>query len=199
MRGKLVDLIGRKFGRLTVVKKVENPKKYTCLDAFWLCKCRCGNLRIINGSSLRKGASKSCGCRRKEMAAQWGKERGKTLGKKYGFIYGKLKKIHGHSHSLKRKGASKEYQTWQSMKDRCLNFHCSGYKNYGGRGINVYKPWIHSFETFLQYLKDNNMYPKPKNMSIDRFPNNDGNYEPGNIRWATPSQQEHNKRFRKSN
>lgn len=77
------------------------------------------------------------------------------------------------------------------MKERCLNPECLQWKNYGARGITVCDRWLNSFESFLADLG-----PKPSpEHSIDRI-DNDGNYEPGNVRWATPSQQGRNKRLR---
>jgi hypothetical protein len=76
------------------------------------------------------------------------------------------------------------------MKDRCYNPNVEGYKYYGGRGISICQEWIEDFEAFYQY-----MGPKPSpDHSIDRWPNGDGNYEPGNVRWATNTQQSQNRR-----
>lgn len=83
-----------------------------------------------------------------------------------------------------------EYASWQAMKNRCLNQNDPGYKHYGGRGIRICSEWVDNFERFLS---DMGPRPTPKH-SLDRYPNNDGNYEPGNCRWATPSEQARNKR-----
>jgi hypothetical protein len=84
-----------------------------------------------------------------------------------------------------------EWRTWAHMKSRCLSPSSHAYADYGGRGITVYQPWIGSFEAFLAY-----MGPKPTpEHSIDRI-DNDGNYEPGNVRWATAFEQIHNRRPR---
>jgi len=84
-----------------------------------------------------------------------------------------------------------EYRTWTGMKERCCNSRKRSFKDYGGRGIRVCDRWLNSFESFLT-----DMGPKPSSAhSIDRI-NNDGNYEPGNCRWATASQQARNKRPR---
>jgi hypothetical protein len=86
---------------------------------------------------------------------------------------------------------SLEWNTWSSMKSRCLNQNSDAYPDYGGRGIAIHGPWIKSFEAFLAY-----MGPRPgAAYSIDRI-DNDGNYEPGNVRWATRSQQNANQRKR---
>jgi hypothetical protein len=107
------------------------------------------------------------------------------------FIYRKLSV--GRRKELAGKHFCTEYLTWRSMIDRCINTVSPTYKNYGGRGIKVCEEWLVSFPRFIAYLKKNKMYPKPDGLSLDRI-NNDGNYEPGNIRWATPKQQANNTR-----
>ena len=80
------------------------------------------------------------------------------------------------------------YGVWTTMKSRCNNPRSQQYKYYGGRGIQVCEQW----NAFLQFFADMGLPPSPKH-SIDRI-NNEGNYEPGNCRWATKKQQEANKR-----
>jgi hypothetical protein len=82
-----------------------------------------------------------------------------------------------------------EYNTWSGMKGRCNTKTNGSYINYGGRGISVCKRWEDSFEDFLS---DVGKKPHPE-MQLDRM-NNDGNYEPGNVRWATPTEQSRNRR-----
>ncbi len=83
-----------------------------------------------------------------------------------------------------------EYALWISIKQRCFNRNYHHYVDYGGRGITVCKAWKDSFDTFFLAI---GRRPSPDH-SLDRFPDNDGNYEPGNVRWATRSQQQRNKR-----
>jgi len=84
---------------------------------------------------------------------------------------------------------SPEYRTWERMKERCCNTNRPAYKYYGGRGISIYPKWKDSFIAFFNYIG-----PKPPgNYSIDRI-NTNGNYEPGNVRWATPKEQANNSR-----
>jgi hypothetical protein len=79
------------------------------------------------------------------------------------------------------------------MKKRCLNPDYRFYQNYGGRGITICNKWQNSFEAFL---RDIGRAPgSGREWSIDRI-DNDGNYEPGNVRWATPKQQANNQRRR---
>lgn len=133
-----------------------------------LCQCECGKEVIVRADSLNDGNTKSCGCLRSEVIML-------------------SKRTHGHAGRGKMTG---EYKSWEEMKKRCTNPRRNGYKNYGGRGICIYAPWIESFQTFYDYVG-----PKPtKKHSLDRYPNTNGNYEPGNVRWGTDEQQSRNKR-----
>ncbi len=90
------------------------------------------------------------------------------------------------THGMSR---SSTYRCYQSMIQRCYNPNRAVYHHYGGRGIKVCKRWLKSFENFLE-----DMGEKPLGLSIDRYPNNDGDYKKSNCRWATQSEQLKNRR-----
>ena len=89
---------------------------------------------------------------------------------------------------------TKNHMRWSLMKIRCLKNYDKGYKNYGGRGITIYPKWIESYEAYRDYILSlpNAM---EDGLSVDRI-NNDGNYEPNNLRWATHVEQANNRRKR---
>lgn len=134
----------------------------------WLCECTCGNRIVASTSNLQSETTRSCTCLQKETAA-------------------KVLLRHGEASWPKR---SREYRIWVAMRYRCNNPNCSDHQYYGGRGITVSPRW----DTFQNFLVD--MGRCPPGMSLDRYPNKDGNYEPGNCRWATDEQQRHNQRPR---
>jgi hypothetical protein len=162
---KAIDLTGQVFNRLTVISCA--PDRNNPNDrARWLCFCICGNQKTISSRCLISQKTQSCGCIHKELLANRNKNKAK--------------------HNL---CTSLEYESWHAMKQRCLNKNHHAFKRYGGRGISIYPPWINSFELFYSYLGNK---PTSKH-SIDRI-NNDGNYEPGNVKWATSKEQANNRR-----
>jgi hypothetical protein len=161
------DLTGQKFGRWTVVAFAGvNQRRNAC----WLCRCDCGEQKVVEGKNLRSGNSRSCGCLSDELPHC------RHL-------------THGHTRDGSK---SAEYRCWVSLIQRCTNPKNISFKNYGDRGIMVCSRWLQ----FANFLAD--MGPKPSPLhSIDRFPDNDGHYKPSNCRWATRSEQNNNQRPRK--
>lgn len=101
---------------------------------------------------------------------------------------------HGHAVSASREfNATPEYRSWLSMKSRCLKTTVHNYPQYGGAGITICEPWM-SFEAFLA-----DMGPRPAGTTLDRFPDQRGNYEPGNCRWANATEQSVNRKKSSAN
>lgn len=156
---KLTDLTGRRYGRWTVIG-------YSHLSAtsigthYWRCVCDCGTERAVSLSPKR--GSSSCGCGMRDMRRE--------------------SAMHGEA----RRGMhTVEYRTWERMKARCYDSTHPSWHRYGGRGISVCKEWDEGYQVFLAYV---GRRPSADH-SLDRWPNPNGNYEPGNVRWATRQQQ----------
>jgi hypothetical protein len=159
------DLTGERFGRWLVVEHSHVKAK----NHYWLCRCDCGREKAVGVSGLKTGLSRSCGCLMRELAKTRQLRHGGAAGKKSG-----------------------EYQVWSQMKHRCENPDANGFANYGGRGIKVCERWKGE-DGFINFVADMGARPS-LSYTLDRFPNNDGDYEPGNCRWATSKEQSRNKR-----
>ena len=153
-----------RYGRLVVVG--GEPPVSPCADASVEVLCDCGTRKWTTLRKLRYGLL-SCGCFQKEAAAANGRAMWTT---------------HGRTHTV-------EYKAWSSMKDRCFDEDNPSFDDYGGRGISVCAEWVNDFSAFFSEI---GRRPGP-DYSLDRIDNERG-YEPGNVRWATPQEQQGNKR-----
>ena len=158
--GRLIDLTGERFGRLTVTALAgRNGRR----QSLWTCDCSCGKQFVALGYNLRNGNTSSCGCLRTEL--------NRTRSTTHGLAY------------------SVESTAWRNMIQRCTNPLVDSYVYYGARGIEVCREWLESFEAFYQHVGSR---PSPLH-SLDRK-DNDGNYAPGIVRWATAKEQRANRR-----
>jgi hypothetical protein len=161
MSRPFINETGNRYGRLVVLGL--GPPKPGCKP--WLCRCECGTLTIVDGTALRLGNTRSCGCLNLESL------RGRAR------------------HGKARGGHSRVYRIWNAMKQRCHNPNQPHFPRYGGRGIAVCDEWRKSFDAFYAHMGD----PPSLDHSIDRI-DNDLGYQPGNCRWATDSEQMKNRR-----
>jgi hypothetical protein len=160
----LIDLTGQTFGAVTVLRRANKGR--AGLHAMWVVTCQCGSRTwIADSGNLRHGHVTSCA---RVVCPHNGKRK--------------------HGHNRRYGGKSPEYSSWNAMVQRCTNVNANWYQCYGGRGISVCPQWLNSFEAFLA-----DAGPRPVGHSLDRI-DNDGNYEPGNVRWATAKEQRQNQR-----
>lgn len=124
--GKRKNLVGQRFGRLIVLKRLGFIKKRT----YYECQCDCGKLVKVLSSNLLKGTSTSCGCYANELAI-----------------------IRNRTHGM---SSSRLYGIWEGIKQRCYNPNVSAFKYYGKKGIKVCEDWLKSFENFKDWAEKNN-------------------------------------------
>ena len=166
-----IDLTGAQFGRLVVLTEAPAKRKPSGARVRrWLCRCSCGTELEVRGESLMSGNTSSCGCLKAEIA-----RRPNLASTRHGMV------------------GTPTYSSWASMLSRCRHAHKPENRWHGGSGVKVCPQWDPkhggSFENFFAAAG-----VRPEGTTLDRFPDEKGHYEPGNIRWATTEQQASNKR-----
>lgn len=159
------EIIGLRSGRLLVIGNIDDGTRNRRV----LCRCDCGIIKPVIATEIRRGSTRSCGCLSRDLLRLRCTK------------HGEGPRVTGHR--------TPEYLAWQEMKRRCYTPGRPGYQNYGGRGIKVCDEWRDDFMAFIAHVGR-----RPSDChSLDRIDVN-GNYEPGNMRWATYHEQRMNQR-----
>ena len=157
-----LNLAGKTFGQICVISCAKNKGRRT----MWNCSCVCGQKFRAETTNIKNGNTKSCGCRRRQVAR-------KTMFK------------HGYCTNYSH---AREWRIWSGMKTRCSNQKRKDYHQYGGRGISVCRRWVNSFKHFIV-----DMGNCPKDFTLERL-NVNGNYTPKNCKWVSRKEQVRNRR-----
>lgn len=140
---------------------------------------------IKRAPSRTRSARWSCACECGTVRAVLGCELTRGKSSSCGCFNRELTSKRSSNHHMCKTAT---WRSWNAMFDRCYNSNNKSFASYGGRGISICVRW-HTFDNFLE-----DMGICPNGLSLDRYPNFNGNYEPGNCRWATKQEQSNNRR-----
>lgn len=159
--------VGDQIGECFFIRDTKTVKK----KRYALFRCKCGREFEQSVDVIRRSVTKSCGCRQSNS--------------------GEKNSRRSHGFSNKNSPYNDTYRTWAKIKERCYNKNCWGYQYYGAKGVKMCDRWLGE-NGAKNFVQDMGVRPSGKH-SIDRFPNKSGDYEPGNCRWATQTEQARNK------
>ena len=174
MKPRYFANVGDRLGRGVVIEPEVRVPDGNGYRRYARMRCDCGGIYLARLSDFapdpRHPPKRSCGC----LALERAKEMGRANVK------------HGlHLHPL--------YDIWTGLMKRCYSPANPKYNRYGGRGIAVHETW-HDLRVFVADI-ERILGPRPVGKSLDRYPDNDGDYAPGNVRWATPLEQSANREY----
>lgn len=169
------NAVGQTFGYYLVLEVETRTNNKNAKRSWAKCRCQCGKIKWVGLAALKQGTTKSCGCFNKYLRS---------------LLVGDKASSYRHGHYLNKK-QSLTRSSWSSMMTRCYYKKSNRYHVYGANGIKVWEKW----HDFTEFLKDMGERPS-KNHTLDRIDNSRG-YEPGNVRWATKSEQAINRRTTK--
>jgi hypothetical protein len=178
---------GTVFGRLTAIEPARTPSGRRAM----LCQCECGQMKVVDAAQLRSGHTQSCGCLQREAASKIARTNPGIVAHRTSDLRREQTRQQSTKHGVARHA---HYILWRNMTDRCLDPGSHAYHWYGARGITVCPEWRDA-AAFCAWM-DENMGPRPPGKSFDRIRNN-GNYEPGNVRWTDAAGQIRNSRTAK--